>query len=77
VSLPIRAYTAAELTAVAMGADQRRVGHLCCLCRRYHRLETHAPGRRYVMCSDGTLLVGGRWTAMRRCSDAITAERLT
>ena len=30
--------------------------NLCCLCRRHHRLKTHAPGWRYVMC-DGVLAV--------------------
>jgi hypothetical protein len=30
--------------------------NLCCLCRRHHRLKTHAPGWRYVMC-DGVLSV--------------------
>jgi hypothetical protein len=31
--------------------------NLCCLCRRHHRLKTHAPGWRFVMRSDGTLSV--------------------
>jgi hypothetical protein len=30
--------------------------NLCCLCRRHHRLKTHARGWRYVMC-DGVLSV--------------------
>jgi hypothetical protein len=30
--------------------------NLCCLCRRHHRLKTHAHGWRYVMC-DGALSV--------------------
>jgi hypothetical protein len=30
--------------------------NLCCLCRRHHRLKTHATGWRYVMC-DGVLSV--------------------
>jgi hypothetical protein len=32
-------------------------GNLCCLCRRHHRLKTHAPGWRFVMTSGGTLSV--------------------
>jgi hypothetical protein len=31
--------------------------NLCCLCRRHHRLKTHAPGWRFTMTPDGTLLV--------------------
>src|SRR4051812_13153839 len=31
--------------------------NLCCLCRRHHRLKTHAPGWRYVMTPDGVLSV--------------------
>ena len=31
--------------------------NLCCLCRRHHRLKTHARGWRYVMTSDGVLTV--------------------
>jgi hypothetical protein len=31
--------------------------NLCCLCRRHHRLKTHAEGWRYVMTSDGVLSV--------------------
>ncbi|WP_439957974.1 hypothetical protein [Modestobacter italicus] len=31
--------------------------NLCCLCRRHHRLKTHAPGWRYRMSPDGTLHV--------------------
>ena len=29
--------------------------NLCCLCRRHHRLKTHARGWRYVMTPDGVL----------------------
>ena len=32
-------------------------GNLCCLCRRHHRLKTHAPGWRYAMTPDGVLSV--------------------
>jgi hypothetical protein len=31
--------------------------NLCCLCRRHHRLKTHARGWRFVMCPDGMLSV--------------------
>jgi hypothetical protein len=31
--------------------------NLCCLCRRHHRLKTHAPGWRFAMTSDGVLEV--------------------
>jgi hypothetical protein len=31
--------------------------NLCCLCRRHHRLKTHAPGWRFVLHRDGTLSV--------------------
>nr|WP_239521599.1 HNH endonuclease signature motif containing protein [Geodermatophilus sabuli] len=31
--------------------------NLCCLCRRHHRLKTHAPGWRYAMTADGVLTV--------------------
>ena len=32
-------------------------GNLCCLCRRHHRLKTHARGWRYAMTADGVLTV--------------------
>jgi hypothetical protein len=31
--------------------------NLCCLCRRHHRLKTHAAGWRFTMTPDGTLMV--------------------
>jgi hypothetical protein len=31
--------------------------NLCCLCRRHHRLKTHAPGWSFTMTDDGTLTV--------------------
>ncbi|GAB3352903.1 HNH endonuclease signature motif containing protein [Modestobacter lapidis] len=31
--------------------------NLCCLCRRHHRLKTHAPGWRFAMSDDGVLTV--------------------
>jgi hypothetical protein len=31
--------------------------NLCCLCRRHHRLKTHAPGWRFVLTADGVLTV--------------------
>ena len=32
-------------------------GNLCCLCRRHHRLKTHAPRWHFVMTPDGELSV--------------------
>jgi hypothetical protein len=31
--------------------------NLCCLCRRHHRLKTHAPGWRFVLTDQGVLRV--------------------
>jgi hypothetical protein len=31
--------------------------NLCCLCRRHHRLKTHAPGWTFTLDPDGALLV--------------------
>jgi hypothetical protein len=31
--------------------------NLCCLCRRHHRLKTHAPEWRFAMTADGALMV--------------------
>jgi hypothetical protein len=31
--------------------------NLCCLCRRHHRLKTHAPGWRFVLTDSGVLRV--------------------
>ena len=31
--------------------------NLCCLCRRHHRLKTHAPGWSFAMSPDGVLTV--------------------
>jgi hypothetical protein len=31
--------------------------NLCCLCRRHHRLKTHASGWRFEMSPDGMLTV--------------------
>jgi hypothetical protein len=31
--------------------------NLCCLCRRHHRLKTHARGWRFTMTADGMLAV--------------------
>jgi hypothetical protein len=36
---------------------QTDCANLCCLCRRHHRLKTHARGWHYVMTSDGVLTV--------------------
>ena len=29
----------------------------CCLCRRHHRIKTHAPGWTFTLLPDGTLVV--------------------
>ncbi len=49
----------ADLDHVIAHADggQTACENLCCLCRRHHRLKTHAPGWRYAMTADGTLTV--------------------
>ena len=49
----------ADLDHVLAHADggQTACENLCCLCRRHHRLKTHAPGWRYTMTADGTLTV--------------------
>jgi hypothetical protein len=49
----------ADLDHVVAHADGGATdcANLCCLCRRHHRLKTHARGWRYVMTSDGVLTV--------------------
>jgi hypothetical protein len=49
----------ADLDHVVPHADggETSCENLCCLCRRHHRLKTHASGWRYVMTADGTLTV--------------------
>jgi hypothetical protein len=49
----------ADLDHVLAHADggDTDCANLCCLCRRHHRLKTHAPGWRYVMTADGVLTV--------------------
>jgi hypothetical protein len=42
--------------AYADGGPTERA-NLCCLCRRHHRLETHAPGWRFVLTQQGVLRV--------------------
>ena len=44
------------------GAQHAQAGltdcdNLCCLCRRDHRLKTHAPGWTFRLDADGALLV--------------------
>jgi hypothetical protein len=31
--------------------------NLCCLCRRHHRIKTHAPGWFFTLLRDGSLVV--------------------
>jgi CBS domain-containing protein len=49
----------ADLDHVLAHADggQTDCANLCCLCRRHHRLKTHARGWVYVMTPDGVLSV--------------------
>jgi CBS domain-containing protein len=49
----------ADLDHVVAHAEggQTDCANLCCLCRRHHRLKTHARGWSYVMTSDGVLTV--------------------
>jgi hypothetical protein len=49
----------ADLDHVLAHADggETDCTNLCCLCRRHHRLKTHAPGWRYVMTADGVLTI--------------------
>ena len=39
------------------GGGATDCANLCCLCRRHHRLKTHAPGWRFAMTPDGVLSV--------------------
>ena len=49
----------ADLDHVVAHADggETDCTNLCCLCRRHHRLKTHAPGWRYVMTPGGVLTI--------------------
>ena len=49
----------ADLDHVVAHSDggETDCANLCCLCRRHHRVKTHARGWRYVMTSDGVLTV--------------------
>ena len=49
----------ADLDHVVAHADGGATdcSNLCCLCRRHHRLKTHAPGWRHVLTPDGVLTV--------------------
>ncbi|SOD98186.1 HNH endonuclease signature motif containing protein [Blastococcus haudaquaticus] len=49
----------ADLDHVVAHADGGATdcANLCCLCRRHHRLKTHARGWRHVMTADGVLAV--------------------
>ena len=45
-----------HVVAHAHGGDTA-CENLCCLCRRHHRLKTHAPGWSFTMTPDGVLTV--------------------
>jgi hypothetical protein len=49
----------ADLDHVLAHADggETDCANLCCLCRRHHRLKTHARGWRYLLTRDGVLTV--------------------
>ena len=49
----------ADLDHVVAHADDGPTDcdNLCCLCRRHHRLKTHAPGWCFHLDADGALLV--------------------
>jgi hypothetical protein len=49
----------ADLDHVLAHADggETDCGNLCCLCRRHHRLKTHAHGWSFTMSEDGVLTV--------------------
>ncbi|MFD2092225.1 HNH endonuclease signature motif containing protein [Blastococcus deserti] len=49
----------ADLDHVVAHADggPTDCANLCCLCRRHHRLKTHAPGWSFHLDADGALLV--------------------
>ena len=53
---PARWTDADHVQAHAEGGDTA-CGNLCSLCRRHHRLKTHAPGWRFTMTDDGVLTV--------------------
>ena len=53
---PARWTDADHVVAHADGGETD-CANLCSLCRRHHRLKTHAPGWRFVMDDDGTLHV--------------------
>jgi CBS domain-containing protein len=78
----------ADLDHVVAHADggETDCANLCCLCRRHHRLKTHARGWRYAMTADGVLTVTtpsgvprvSRPPGMRPIDDTVlrvTAER--
>jgi hypothetical protein len=48
-----------DLDHVTAYADGGRTAcdNLCCLCRRHHRLKTHAPGWRFLLTDSGVLRV--------------------
>jgi hypothetical protein len=45
-----------HVIAHARGGDTA-CENLCCLCRRHHRIKTHAPGWLFVMTDDGVFTV--------------------
>jgi hypothetical protein len=51
------AWTDADHVVARSAGGQTACENLCCLCRRHHRLKTHARGWRFTMTPDGVLSV--------------------
>uniref|UniRef100_UPI001C20E760 HNH endonuclease signature motif containing protein n=1 Tax=Modestobacter excelsi TaxID=2213161 RepID=UPI001C20E760 len=50
-------WTEADHVHASAEGGETACGNLCSLCRRHHRLKTHAPGWRFTMTDDGVLSV--------------------
>jgi hypothetical protein len=51
------AWTDADHVVAHAEGGETDCANLCCLCRRHHRLKTHAPHWRFTMTEDGVLSV--------------------
>ena len=51
------AWTDADHVVARSAGGETACENLCCLCRRHHRLKTHARGWRFTMTTDGVLSV--------------------
>ncbi len=54
---PGRARTDLDHATPHAGGGPTACSNLCCLCRRHHRIKTHAPGWSFHLQRDGTLTV--------------------